>query len=74
MSLFLALAAAAAAKVDKPAPTPHASAQATAMVRVVQGTEVRFAEVEKHDPASLRVSRVQASDGSQQSIRIVEFK
>lgn len=74
MSLLLALAALAAATADQPAARPGASAQATATIRVLSGSAIRFEEVEKDSPASLRDTQVRSSDGSLQTVRVVEFQ
>ncbi|HVL78347.1 MAG TPA: hypothetical protein VM346_03570 [Sphingomicrobium sp.] len=44
------------------------------MIRIVQAEQIRFAEIERHEPQRLRMSSAQLGDGSRESLRIVEFE
>ena len=70
--LFLAAAALAA----QPAPAPQATParQARAMVTIISGAKLRFAEIEKRQPQLFRLSTVRAPDGSPQAARLVEYQ
>jgi hypothetical protein len=70
MLLFLAVAASNL----QPAMPVRASAQARVTVRIEQGTELRFAELERDQPQRLQVRMIRASDGSVQPARLVEFE
>ena len=48
--------------------------QARAMVTIVPSASLRFAEIEKARPKALRESRVRSANGSQQTVRLVEFE
>ena len=75
MSLLVALAAAAAVPTDQPTARPAPGfARATATIRILSGTTIRFSEVERTAPDTLRETRVRASDGSIRTARVVEFQ
>jgi hypothetical protein len=70
MLLFLA----AAASTLQPIVPVGASAHARAVVRIEQGTELRFAEIEREQPQRIQERTVRSSDGSVQPARLVEFE
>jgi hypothetical protein len=68
-ALSVALGEAAAAR-----PEPVAAERpAVAMVRILPGASVRFAEIEKQAPERLTDARIRTADGASQPARLVEF-
>ena len=48
--------------------------QAQATVTILSSAGLRFSEIEKSHPKTLRESRVRVADGSVQTVRLVEFE
>ena len=73
--LILAALALSATPVDIPPPTRIVAAerQAQAMVRILPGTALRFAEIEHSAPERLRDTHIRTPDGSPEPARLVEF-
>ena len=76
MLLLAALAIAAAPAGQTPPPVERVAAerQAQAMVRILPGAQLRFAEIEKNAPQSFRDTQIRAADGSLEPARLVEFQ
>ena len=53
---------------------PTDEQQATAMVRILPGAPLRFAEIEKSAPERLRDTTIRAWDGPPEAARLVEFQ
>ena len=72
--VIFALAALAATLV------PHAQApvsperQAQATVTILSSASLRFSEIEKTHPDTLRESHVRGADGSKETVKLVEFE
>ena len=74
MVILAALALAATpAEARPPAPVVAAERQAQAVVRIVPGAALRFAEIERNAPETFRDTQVRAPDGSPERARLVEF-
>ena len=71
---MLLLAAAALAASSAPQAPPTTQRQARAMVRIVSGPPLRFAEIERRRTMPLRDSWVRGADGSRERVRLVEFE
>ncbi len=70
MLVFAAIALGA-----QPVPAEAAPArQARAVVRIIRGDRLRFAEIEKREPERLRFATIRATDGSPQRARLIEFE
>ena len=69
----LAATAAPQAPVQTGAQAPPVT-QARAVVRIVAAARLRFAEIERTSPETLREARVRAPDGSVETVRLVEFE
>ena len=70
---MLLLAAALAATP----PAPHIVApqrQARAMVRIVKGEKLRFAELEKIDPSLFRQTNIRSANGETEPLKLIEFE
>lgn len=76
MVIFAALVVAGfqAEPSSPPVQRVAAERQAVAMVRILPGAQVRFSELEKNAPESLRDTQIRATDGSSQPARLVEFQ
>jgi len=48
--------------------------QARAVVRILKGEALRFAELEKFDPHVLRETTVRSPEGTEEKARLVEFE
>ena len=74
--VILAYLALAAASSQTPPPVTIAAAerQAVAMVRILPGVPLRFAEIEQSAPEMLRDTRIPNSDGSTEPVRLIEFQ
>ena len=70
---MLILAAALAATATPSEPVAPES-QARAVVRILKGEAVRFAEVEKNDPQLLRETTVHSPEGAEEKARLIEFE
>ena len=71
MVLLIATAAALAAI---PAPDRGPSRQATATVRIVRAKPLHFAEIERQDPNTLRLSLTRSREGKRDQVRIYEYQ
>lgn len=71
LPLFLA-AAVANASADAPSPTA-ASASAQAIVRIVQGTEIRFGKPVRFEASIPRETVIRERDGSTRTASLIEF-
>jgi hypothetical protein len=66
---------AAAALAATLVPTPVSPGrQATVTVTILASASLRFAEIEKRHPKTLRETRVRAADGSVAPVKLVEFE
>lgn len=74
MLAALVLAAAPAVPVLPPVQRVTAERQAVAMVRILPGAQLHFAELEKSAPESFRDTHIRAADGSSEPARLVEFQ
>jgi hypothetical protein len=77
MVFFPALALLAAAIIpaaSAPKQTATAEPQATAMVRILPGAALHFAEIEKTAPERLRDTTIRAPLGTSEAARLVEFQ
>ncbi len=72
--LWLAALAATVAQADSPASDATPLRQARASVRIVRATPVRFQEIEKQAPASLRTAKIRTSTGEPREARLLEFQ
>ena len=73
--VILAILAVAGASASPPPPLRVAAErQAVAMVRILSGAPLRFSEIERNAPETLRNTRVRAPDGSMEPARLVEFQ
>lgn len=75
--MLAALVLAPAPATEPPQPQPPrvaAERQALAMVRILPGAHLRFAEIEKNAPESFRDTQIRAADGSLEPARLVEFQ
>jgi hypothetical protein len=70
--LLLALAAAAAASSAPSAPSAPLVRQATATVRIVSGATITPTKLPQD--AQVNDARVRGADGSEKTVRIVEFQ
>jgi hypothetical protein len=70
MLLLLAIAASNL----QPAMPVRAVAQARVTVRIEQGSELRFAELERNQPQRLHERMIKTSDGLVQPARLIEFE
>jgi len=73
--VVLAALALAAIAADGPPPARIVAAerQAQAMVRILPGAALRFAEIERSAPETLRDTSIRTPDGAQEPARLVEF-
>ena len=69
-----ALLLVAAAAPEPAAPRVAAESQASAVVRILPGAPIRFAEIEQSAPERFRDTKIHAADGSLQPARLVEFQ
>ena len=78
MVIFASLALATAAlavpleRVEPQAVVPLRQAQAT--VTILPAARLRFSDIERDQPQSLRASVVRAADGSVEVLKLVEFQ
>ena len=72
MVLLAVLAMAASA--TPPPPRVAAERQAVAMVRILPGAPLRFAEIERTAPQTLRNAQIRNPDGSLEPARLAEFQ
>ena len=71
--VILATAAIAASLVPNAGPaTPQRQAQA--MVTILASAELRFSQIEKFRPKSLRETQIHGADGSVETVKLVEFQ
>ena len=61
-----------AAEPPRPAGTPARQARAT--VRIIRADPVRFTEIERESPASLRATVLRSPDGDAREARLLEFE
>lgn len=77
MVIFASLALAAAALAVPLERAEHQAAepvrQASATVTILRSEPLRFAEIERERPQSLRETLVRGADGSVEKLRLVEF-
>jgi hypothetical protein len=71
---IVALAALAATLVPQVQAPVSPGRQAQAMVTILSSASLRFADIEKTHPKTLREARVRAADGSVATVRLVEFE
>ena len=74
MVIFAALAL-SVTPADPPPPVRIVAAerQAQAMVRILPGAALRFAEIEQSAPETLRDTQVRTPDGTPEPARLIEF-
>ena len=73
MVIFAIAALAATLVPHAPAPaSPGRQAQAT--VTILASAALRFSEIDKNYPKKLRQTHVRATDGSVQTVKLVEFE
>ena len=70
--LFLAASALAATLSQPPQAAPDRQARAT--VRIVSGEKLRFSEMDKRDPSQFRETVLQSTNGSRQTVKLIEFQ
>jgi len=70
----LSVAAIIPAQASAPVRTVTAAPQATAMVRILPGAALHFAQIEKTAPERLRDTTIRAPDGTSEAARLVEFQ
>jgi hypothetical protein len=75
MVILAALVFAMTPAQEPPAPAERVAAerQAVAMVRILPGAQIKFAELEETAPHSFTDSRIRGADGSLEPARLVEF-
>jgi hypothetical protein len=74
MVILTILALAGASATPPPPLRVAAERQAVAMVRILPGAPLRFAEIERNAPETLRDTQVRGPDGSTEPARLVEFQ
>ena len=75
--VLLAALVLATSPAEPSAPQPQrvtAERQAVAIVRILPGAQLRFAEIEKSSPERLTDTRIRTADGSTEPARLVEFQ
>jgi hypothetical protein len=61
-------------EAPRPARIVAAERQAQAVVRILPGAALRFAEIERSAPETLRDTYIRAPDGSPEPARLVEYQ
>ena len=74
MVILTILALAGASATPPPPLRVAAERQAVAMVRILPGAPLRFAEIERTAPETLRDTRIRTPAGSTEPARLVEFQ
>ena len=73
MVILVVLLAAVAAPAP-PVQRVAAERQAIAMVRILPGAALKFAEIEQSAPERFRDTHIRGADGSSEPARLVEFQ
>ena len=74
--IILAALALSATPIESPPPVRIVTAerQAQAIVRILPGAALRFAEIEQSAPETLRDTQVRTPDGTPEPARLIEFQ
>ncbi len=75
LATFASVAIALAAPAEPPQPQAVApEVQARAVVTILSGAALRFSEIERERPETLREAQVGAADGSVETLKLIEFQ